>query len=270
MSTAPWACKRAGICPLACSVAVRWPFQYALFNICSPSKALTARQLQSAVPVICTVGLWTCKLTILTFCITLHLILIHHVVQWTPHFWTSHCIPIFHSAPCLHHVTSEFHGDHHMIFILFPHHHCVYTTYVRTPKYAGWGCIPNFMFSKNLSRLLHEHRYCSDFVWTQYLTSKFPVWPYIEECPKALLPCPQAPISDWEPAARLYDLKLTDNPLWEAVDFGPIWKTLHSAWVECGLGRSEDRFLTSFKQPESLGDTLNKLNGGILEALQTN
>jgi hypothetical protein len=93
---------------------------------------------------------------------------------------------------------------------------------------------------------------------------------YVEERPKALLPRPQAPISDWEPAAKLYVLKLTHNPLWEEVDFGPIWKTLRSAWVECGLGKSEDRFLASFKKPGSLGDTLNKLNGGILEALQTN
>jgi hypothetical protein len=93
---------------------------------------------------------------------------------------------------------------------------------------------------------------------------------YAEEHPKALLPHPQTPISNWEPAAKLYVLKLTHNPLWEEVDFGPIWKTLHSAWVECGLGKSEDCFLTSFKKPESVSDTLNKLNGGILEAIQTN
>ncbi|KII94504.1 hypothetical protein PLICRDRAFT_659542, partial [Plicaturopsis crispa FD-325 SS-3] len=73
----------------------------------------------------------------------------------------------------------------------------------------------------------------------------------------------------WDSAARLYVLKLTHNPLWEHVEFAPIWNTLRSAWDECGLGKSEDRFLASFKKPECMGDILNKINGETLKAFQT-
>jgi hypothetical protein len=83
---------------------------------------------------------------------------------------------------------------------------------------------------------------------------------YAKERPKALLPCSQSLQAPWENAARLYVLKLTHNPLWEEVDFGPMWKTLRNAWEECGLGKSDDRFLASFKRPEAMSDILNKTN----------
>ena len=75
--------------------------------------------------VICTTGLWTHKLTILMFSITLHIIVIACIVQQA-----MLCISVLCSTPCLHCITSEFHRDHHVTFLLFSHHHSVYTTYM--------------------------------------------------------------------------------------------------------------------------------------------
>jgi hypothetical protein len=69
-----------------------------------------------------------------------------------------------------------------------------------------------------------------------------------KEWPSALIARSETRNSDL--AARLYVLKLTHNPLWEDVDLGPMWRILHEAWFECSLGKSEDRFLASFKKPQ--------------------
>jgi hypothetical protein len=45
-----------------------------------------------------------------------------------------------------------------------------------------------------------------------------------------------------------------------------MWRIMHEAWFECGLGKSEDRFLASFKNPGSLGDVLNKINTKTITA----
>jgi hypothetical protein len=52
------------------------------------------------------------------------------------------------------------------------------------------------------------------------------------------------------------------------IDFNPIWGILREAWDECGLGKSTDRFLASFRKPASLGDVLNKINRETLNAYQ--
>ncbi|SJL17766.1 uncharacterized protein ARMOST_21327 [Armillaria ostoyae] len=75
-----------------------------------------------------------------------------------------------------------------------------------------------------------------------------------------------SPSPPWECDSRLYVLKLTHNPVWDSIDLSPIWKTLRDAWLECGLGRHSDRFLASFKKPESLGDIFNKMNKKTLIA----
>ncbi|PBK97137.1 hypothetical protein ARMGADRAFT_1045148 [Armillaria gallica] len=60
------------------------------------------------------------------------------------------------------------------------------------------------------------------------------------------------------------------SPPWECdsrlIDLSPIWRTLRDAWLECGLGCHSDRFLASFKKPESLGDIFNKMNKKTLIA----
>jgi len=68
--------------------------------------------------------LWTCKLSIVMFWITLCIILISSIVQQT-----TLCISELHSY--LSNITSEFHGDNHMTFLLFPCHHSNYATYMR-------------------------------------------------------------------------------------------------------------------------------------------
>ena len=100
----------------------------------------------------------------------------------------------------------------------------------------------------------------------RWLRSVFSGVSYATERPKALTP--RTPLTEWENRDRLYVLKLTHNPLWDSVDFGPIWKTLRDAWEETGLGKPDDRFLASFKKPESLSDRLNKTNRETIEAYQ--
>lgn len=100
----------------------------------------------------------------------------------------------------------------------------------------------------------------------RWLRSVFSGVSYATERPKALTP--RTPIPEWENKGRLYVLKLIHNPLWDSVDFGPIWKTLRDAWEETGLGKPDDRFLASFKKPESLSDRLNKINRETMEAYQ--
>ena len=100
----------------------------------------------------------------------------------------------------------------------------------------------------------------------RWLRSVFSGVSYATERPKALTPC--TPIPEWENKGRLYVLKLIHNPLWDSVDFGPIWKTLRDAWEETGLGKPDDRFLASFKKPELLSDRLNKINREMTEAYQ--
>ncbi|KAI0065892.1 hypothetical protein BV25DRAFT_1797961 [Artomyces pyxidatus] len=90
---------------------------------------------------------------------------------------------------------------------------------------------------------------------------------YVEQRPKALLA--RLPLSEEERARRLFVLKLTYNPLWDAVDFGPIWRTLRDAFEETGLGKVSDRYLASFKKPECIGDRLNKINRETIAAFQT-
>jgi hypothetical protein len=101
----------------------------------------------------------------------------------------------------------------------------------------------------------------------RWLQKVFSEVSYASECPTALCPRSHNPDLVWENAARLYVLKLTHNPLWGEVDFGPIWKTLRNAWEECGLGKSKDHFLALFKKPEAMGDILNKINLQTLKAL---
>jgi hypothetical protein len=100
----------------------------------------------------------------------------------------------------------------------------------------------------------------------RWLRKVFSEVSYASERPTALRPHSHNPDLVWENAARLYVLKLTHNPLWGEVDFGPIWKTLRNAWEECGLGKSKDHFLALFKKPEAMGDILNKINLQTLEA----
>ena len=80
---------------------------------------------------------------------------------------------------------------------------------------------------------------------------------YATEWPKALQPRPTLPTEDVL-KAELHVLKLTHNPLWDAIDFGPVWHDLHDAWIETGLGRPHNQFFTSFSKPGGLGDWLNK------------
>jgi hypothetical protein len=100
----------------------------------------------------------------------------------------------------------------------------------------------------------------------RWLRSVFSGVSYTTERPKALTP--RTPLPEWENKGRLYALKLIHNPLWDSVDFGPIWKTLRDAWEETGLGKPDDRFLASFKKPESLSDRFNKTNRETIEAYQ--
>ncbi|KAF8162243.1 hypothetical protein BJ912DRAFT_1006215 [Pholiota molesta] len=100
----------------------------------------------------------------------------------------------------------------------------------------------------------------------RWLRSVFSGVSYAAERPTALAPRPSIP--EWQNGGKLYVLKLTHNPLWDSVEFGPIWKTLRDAWEETGLGRPGDRFLASFKKPEALSDRLNKTNRETVEAYQ--
>lgn len=100
----------------------------------------------------------------------------------------------------------------------------------------------------------------------RWLRSVFSGVSYATERPRALTP--RIPLPEWENRDRLYVLKLIHNPLWDSVDFGPIWKTLRDAWEETGLGKPDDRFLASFKKPESLNDRFNKINRETIEAYQ--
>lgn len=97
----------------------------------------------------------------------------------------------------------------------------------------------------------------------RWLRSVFSEVSYAVERPKALLPrpCPQ----QGNQSGQLHVLKLTHNPLWDAVDFGPVWRSLRDAWYETGTGRTGDRFRASFSKPEALGDRLNKNNRDAME-----
>ena len=99
----------------------------------------------------------------------------------------------------------------------------------------------------------------------KWLRSVFSGVSYAVERPKALTP---RTVFETEGEGRLYVLKLIHNPLWESVDFGPIWRTLRDAWEETGLGRPGDRFLASFQKPETLNDRLNKVNRETIIAYQ--
>jgi hypothetical protein len=100
----------------------------------------------------------------------------------------------------------------------------------------------------------------------RWLTSVFSDISYAVERPTALISRP--PKSLEERTHQLHVLKLIHNPLWDTVEFGPIWRTLRDAWIETGLGRASDRFLASFKKPSALGDTLNKINRETINAHQ--
>ncbi|VDC05775.1 unnamed protein product [Peniophora sp. CBMAI 1063] len=100
----------------------------------------------------------------------------------------------------------------------------------------------------------------------KWIKSVFSEVSYTEMRPRALLPRP--PLTEEQRANRLFVLKLTWNPVWEAVDFGPIWRTLRDAFEETGLASSSDRILASFKKPECLGDRLNGINRKTLVSYQ--
>jgi hypothetical protein len=100
----------------------------------------------------------------------------------------------------------------------------------------------------------------------RWLKSVFSDVSYAVERPTALISRP--PKSLEEGTHQLHVLKLIHNPLWDTVEFGPIWRTLRDAWIEIGLGRASDRFLASFKKPSALGDTLNKINRETINAHQ--
>ena len=79
---------------------------------------------------ICIIGLWTCKQTNSMFCIMLHIVPIPQVVLQATLHVSTHCSTFLYLALHLHHITSEFHRDYHMTFLLFLHH-SIYATYVR-------------------------------------------------------------------------------------------------------------------------------------------
>jgi hypothetical protein len=100
----------------------------------------------------------------------------------------------------------------------------------------------------------------------KWLRSVFSDVSYVEERPKALIPRPLKSFEEGE--SQLHVLKFIHNPLWDSVEFGPIWRTLRDAWIETGLGRASDRFLASFRKPSALGDTFNKINRETINAYQ--
>lgn len=106
---------------------------------------------------------------------------------------------------------------------------------------------------------LHDRGYLGK--WLQAIFSEVS---YTDERPKALKLCPLSP--PWEHEQRLYILKLVHNPIWGNIDLGPVWKTLCDAWMEFGLGHNSNRFLSSFKKPELLGNIFNKMNKKTLIA----
>ncbi|KAJ7755117.1 hypothetical protein B0H16DRAFT_1315870 [Mycena metata] len=116
-------------------------------------------------------------------------------------------------------------------------------------------------------QVLFTQRLCDRGYPGKWLSKVFSEVSYAEERPRAL--DSKLPIPPWEcEKHRLYVLKLTHNPIWEEINFNPIWGILREAWNECGLGKSTDRFLASFKEPAALGDVLNKINRETLNAYQ--
>ncbi|KAJ3925852.1 MAG: hypothetical protein NXY57DRAFT_906558, partial [Lentinula lateritia] len=92
----------------------------------------------------------------------------------------------------------------------------------------------------------------------RWLENVFEEVSYRMERPKALQP--RENISEEDP---VHVLKLTHNPLWDQVDFGPLWRELGDVWEEHGRGMPNLRFLASFAKPASLGDLLNVNNRDI-------
>ncbi|KAE9386139.1 hypothetical protein BT96DRAFT_1006383 [Gymnopus androsaceus JB14] len=87
----------------------------------------------------------------------------------------------------------------------------------------------------------------------------------LDEHPKALNP--RSPCTDKDDPIHV--LKLTHNPLWDNVDFGPLWQELGEVWEEHGRGTPNLCFLTSFAKPTSMGYQLNKNNRDIFKAFHS-
>ena len=88
------------------------------------------RMLDGCVDMHCQPLDMTRKPTKSMFCIMFHIIPIPWVVlQAMLHVSTLYSCTLLHTMPTLYHL--KFHRDYHVTFLLFSHHHSIYTTYVR-------------------------------------------------------------------------------------------------------------------------------------------
>ncbi|KAF8915727.1 hypothetical protein CPB85DRAFT_1217413, partial [Mucidula mucida] len=97
----------------------------------------------------------------------------------------------------------------------------------------------------------------------RWLTNVFDDVTYSAERPKALVDNSPPVVSDDPP---IHVLKLTHNPLWDTVDFGPEWRQLERTWADSGTSIPDIQFLASFKKPTALGDKLNRHNLDAMRA----
>jgi hypothetical protein len=92
----------------------------------------------------------------------------------------------------------------------------------------------------------------------RWLQSVFGEIEYRTERPTALNP--RASNDACAGGSELHVLKLTHNPVWDVIDFSPIWRELGDAWREFGEAYPEFRFMASYNKPHALGDRLNVHN----------
>ncbi|KAJ7779733.1 hypothetical protein B0H16DRAFT_1300148 [Mycena metata] len=110
---------------------------------------------------------------------------------------------------------------------------------------------------KDYAIRLHDRGYPG-----RWLQNVFDEVEYKAERPKVL----KSPLPNGEgDGQELHLLKLTHNPIWDAIDLRPVWRDLDEASRDLGAGYPEFRFLASFKKPISLGDRFNKTNHNTLK-----
>ena len=73
---------------------------------------------------------------------------------------------------------------------------------------------------------------------------------------RSLLPRPPPEVDGKPPLV----FKVSYNPLWDQMDFGPIWKVLRHEFEAAGFFDERDRFILSRSKASSLGDLANAGN----------